>query len=91
MHEHGLMRKLLSQASGEAAARGGELRGLRVRLGALTTSDEDHFRGDFEHVREEIGMPPLALEVEMAPDHPAGVELLSIEVGRGRAREMKSE
>jgi len=81
MHEHGLMTKLLKQASGEAAARGGELRCIRVRLGAMATSDEEHFRGDFEHVREELGMHPITLEVEMAPDHPAGVELLSIEVG----------
>ncbi len=82
MHEHGLMEKLLRRASAEAEARGGALRGVRVRLGALATGDPDHFRGDLEHVREELGMGAVALDLEIAPDHPAGVELLSIDVAR---------
>lgn len=78
MHEHGLMTKLLRRASDEATARGGTLRGLVVRLGALASHDTEHFRGDFEHVREELGLPALTLELEVDPDHPAGVELVSV-------------
>ncbi|MEZ4340249.1 MAG: hypothetical protein R3B82_26805 [Sandaracinaceae bacterium] len=72
------MTKLLRRATDEAAARGGRLRGVVVRLGAMATSDPDHFRGDFEHVREELGLPALTLEIEVDEDHPAGVELLSV-------------
>lgn len=78
MHEHGLMTKLLRRATDEAASRGGRLRGVVVRLGALASSDPDHFRGDFEHVREELGLPALTLELDVDPDHPAGVELVSV-------------
>ena len=81
MHEHGLMTKLLRTAEAEAARRGGVLRTIRVRLGAMASSDPDHFRGDFEHVREELGLGPIGLDIESEPDHPAGVEILSIEVG----------
>lgn len=80
MHEHGLMTRLLTRARAEAEARGGALRGVQVRLGAMASSDPDHFRGDFEHVREELGFGPVELEIEVAPDHPAGVELLSVTV-----------
>ena len=80
MHEHGLMTKLLRKAEDEARRRGGVLRRVRVRLGALTSTGPEHFRGDFEHVCEELGMGGVELDVEVAPDHPAGVELLSIEV-----------
>lgn len=80
MHEHGLIDRLLDRALDEAARRGGTLRAVRVRLGAMATSDPEHFRGDFEHVREERGLHQVALRLETAPDHPAGVELLSIEV-----------
>lgn len=83
MHEHGLMKALLTKAHQQAEARGGSLRALSVRLGAMATSDEDHFRGDFEHVREEMGLGPIELSVELAPEHPAGVELLSILVADG--------
>lgn len=82
MHEHGLMTRLLRRATEEAARRGGALRGVRVRLGALNATDPDHFRGDFEHVREELGLAEVALEIELAPEHPAGVELLSVEIAR---------
>lgn len=79
MHEHGLMTKLLRAAQSEADRRGGALRRVRVRLGALATG-ADHFRGDFEHVREELGLQRVELEIELAPDRPAGVELIGIEV-----------
>jgi Zn finger protein HypA/HybF involved in hydrogenase expression len=83
MHEHGLMTKLLVTAEAQATVRGGALRAVHVRLGARAASDPEHFRGDFEHVREELGMGPVRLELEVAPEHPGGVELLSIEVGDG--------
>lgn len=84
MHEHGLMEKLLRVADEEARARGGRLCGVHVRLGALASTDPDHFRGDFEHVREELGMSPIALTIDVEPDHPSGVEILTIEIGRLR-------
>ncbi len=80
MHEHGLMTRLLRTASEEADKRGGALRKVRVRLGALASSDEAHFRGDFEHVREELGMRDVELEIELAPERPSGVEITGIEV-----------
>lgn len=80
MHEHGLMTKLLRSAQAEAETRGGALREIRVRLGALSSSDPAHFRSDFEHVRDELGLGPIEVTIEPAPDHPAGVELLSIVV-----------
>ncbi len=83
MHEHGLMTRLIERAIEAAEERGGALRAIKVRLGAMATSDEAHFRGDFEHVREELGVGPIDLEVEMAPDHPAGVEIVSIVVAEG--------
>ncbi|MBX3275698.1 MAG: hypothetical protein KF729_35890 [Sandaracinaceae bacterium] len=84
MHEHGLMTKLLRSAEREARERGAALRGVVVRLGAMASSDPDHFRAEFEHVTEELGLGPLTLEVHAAPDHPAGVELLSVVLGEPR-------
>lgn len=75
-----MMTKLITRAQDEAAQRGGALKKITVRLGAMSSSDPDHFREDFEHVREELGLGPIELEIELAPDHPAGVELLSIRV-----------
>jgi hypothetical protein len=81
MHEHGLMRALLARADAEARARGGALRGLRARLGALWAGDAEHFRRDLEHARVELGLRPLRLEVELDPERASGVELIEIEVG----------
>jgi Zn finger protein HypA/HybF involved in hydrogenase expression len=83
MHEHGLMTRLLVTAEAQAKVRGGTLRGVHVKLGARAASDPEHFRGDFEHVREELGLGAVRLTLEVAPDHPGGVELVSIEVGDG--------
>jgi Zn finger protein HypA/HybF involved in hydrogenase expression len=80
MHEHGLITRLLDRALVEARARGGRLAGVRVRLGALAASTPDHFREDFAHVCVERGAGDVRLDLESAPDHPAGVEILSIEV-----------
>ncbi|MFN7700673.1 MAG: hypothetical protein ACK6CU_01565 [Deltaproteobacteria bacterium] len=81
MHEHGLVMRLLERARREAAARGGTLRGLRVRLGALSSSDAAHFREEVEHVCVEHGLGALRLEIEEDRDRPSGIELVSIEVG----------
>ena len=80
MHEHGLMKKLLAQAEAEAAKRGGALRTVKVRLGAMASSDPDHFRGDFEHVCEETGREGLGLEIEVDAARPSGVELIGVEL-----------
>ena len=80
MHEHGLIDRLFRLALAEARQRGGCLRAVHVRLGALASSTPDHFREDFEHVRAELGAGEVALYIETAPDHPTGVELVSIDV-----------
>jgi hydrogenase maturation protease len=79
LHEHGLMTRLIERAVATCRARGGSLRAMTVRLGALSSADEAHFRQDFEHVCAELGLGPVALTVELAPDHPTGVELVRVE------------
>ena len=74
------MEKLIATAQGKASERGGTLRGLKVRLGAMATSTPEHFRDDFVHVRDELGLGDIELTVETAPERPAGVELLSVEI-----------
>lgn len=80
MHEHGLISSLMKRALSEARQRGGRLAAIEVRLGALSASTPEHFREDFEHVCAELGAGEVRLSIEPAPEHPAGVELLSIEV-----------
>ena len=80
MHEHGLITRLMGLALDEARRRGGRLAVVRVRLGALSASTPEHFRADFEHTRVELGAGDVRLEIEPSPDHPAGIELLSIDV-----------
>lgn len=80
MHEHGVITRLLGLALEGARQRGGRLAGVRVRLGALSASTPDHFREDFERVCAELGARTVRLEIELLPDHPAGIELLSIDV-----------
>jgi Zn finger protein HypA/HybF involved in hydrogenase expression len=80
MHEHGLVTRLIERARREAEARGGTLRGMRVRLGALSSSDPAHLREEVEHVCLEHGYGPLGLEIEVDPDRPSGLELVSVEL-----------
>jgi Zn finger protein HypA/HybF involved in hydrogenase expression len=80
VHHLGVISKLLRAAAEEASRRGGSLRRVRVRLGALASLDEAHFREDFGLAREQLGMTRVELEVERAPDRPSGVELVGIEV-----------
>ncbi|GAB4208925.1 MAG: hypothetical protein OHK0013_27830 [Sandaracinaceae bacterium] len=81
MHEHGLVMRLIEKARREAEARGGKLVAMRVRLGALSTSDAAHFREEVEHVCGEHGLGPLGLVIEEDRERPSGIELLSIDVG----------
>lgn len=78
MHEHHLCDRLLDAALEQAQHRTARLVGVRVRLGAMSGSDPDHLRGDFEHVCEERGLGPLDLLVELAPEHPSGLELVGV-------------
>jgi Zn finger protein HypA/HybF involved in hydrogenase expression len=80
MHEHRLTKRLLDLALAEARARGGRLAAVRVRQGALAASTPEHFREDFVHVCAEVGVGDVRLDIEQAPDRPAGIELLSVDV-----------
>jgi Zn finger protein HypA/HybF involved in hydrogenase expression len=80
MHEHGVITRLMGLALEEAQRRGGRLAAVRVRLGALAASTPEHFREDFERACAELGVRGVQLEIEPLPDHPAGIELLSIDV-----------
>ena len=82
MHEMGLVRDLLSRA--EAAANGGDVTALRLRVGALSGADPGYLR---EHIDREAtqrwGRSPM-VEIEASEDatHPdaLGVVLVSVEV-----------
>ena len=82
MHEMSLVRDLLSRA--EAAAKGGDVTALRLRVGALSGADPGYLR---EHIDREAterwGHRPL-IEIEASDDvtHPdaLGVVLVSVEV-----------
>ena len=80
MHEHGIVDRHLAPALEEAARRGGALRGLRVRLGALAASTPERLRADLEHVLTHHPGLAVALEIEEAPEHPAGVELIGVDL-----------
>ena len=82
MHEHGLVDRLVRTALAEAEQRGARLRGVRVRLGAMATIRPEALRHDFDHiVRDHLGLD-VTLDVEEAPDHPAGVEITGLELAR---------
>ena len=51
MHESGVIQKLVQIAFDEAARRGGRLRAIAVRLGALAGGSPEHLRDHFEHER----------------------------------------
>lgn len=87
MHEHGILDRLLERALDEARRRGGALRGVRVRLGALAASTPTRVREDFAHLLSHLGDPAVTLEIEEAPEHPAGVELVAIDVAGSRGGE----
>jgi Zn finger protein HypA/HybF involved in hydrogenase expression len=84
MHETGLIRALIEKARAEATARSAELRGIHIRLGALAGGTAAHLREHFEHELERLGLTGIALHVEEAPAHPAGVELTGLELAEKR-------
>jgi Zn finger protein HypA/HybF involved in hydrogenase expression len=82
VHEHGLVDRLVKKALAEADRRGARLRGVRVRLGAMATVGPDALRRDFDHlVREHLGLD-VTLEIEEAPDHPAELEIVGLDLAR---------
>jgi len=80
MHETGLIRRLLELAREEAHRRGGRLRAIDVRLGALAGGSPEHMREHFEIEAGALGLADLVLNITEAPEHPAGVELTGIEL-----------
>ena len=83
MHETGVIRKLLDTARQEADRRGGALRAVHVRLGALAGGTAAHLRDHFTVEARALGLDGLELHIAEAPDHPAGVEITGIEIAGG--------
>lgn len=82
MHEHGLIDRLVGLALAEAVERGGRLRAVYVRLGCLATHTPEALRREFDHItRAHLGHE-VALVIEEAPERPAGIEIVGIDVAR---------
>lgn len=80
MHEHGLVDRLVKRALALASERNGRLVAVHVRLGAMATWSPVQLQQEFDHIaREHLGLD-VTLHVEAAPDHPAGIEIVAIEV-----------
>lgn len=84
MHETGVIRKLVQTALEEAESRGGRLMRIYIRLGALAGGTAAHLREHFVHEIRALGLDDIDLVIEEAPDHPAGVEITGIDIGRKR-------
>ncbi|PRP96542.1 hypothetical protein ENSA5_36180 [Enhygromyxa salina] len=82
MHESGIIRKLIETARAEAERRGGRLRAIELRLGALAGGSADHLRGHFELELERLGLSDIRLDIREAAAHPAGVEITAIEIAK---------
>ncbi|MCA9691719.1 MAG: hypothetical protein R3A51_16200 [Nannocystaceae bacterium] len=80
MHESGMIRALIATARAEATRRGGLLRGIHVRLGALAGGSPEHLREHLEIEARALGLGGLELHLTQAPDRPTGVELTAIEL-----------
>lgn len=80
MHESGLIRTLVERAQEEATRRHASLRAIFVRLGALAGGSAAHLREHFEIELARLGLEGVALHIEEAPAHPAGVELTGVEL-----------
>ena len=80
MHETGLIRSLIHTALTEANDRGGSLRAIHVRLGALAGGTANHLRHHFEHELASLDLAPVTLHIEEAPLRPSGVELTAVEI-----------
>lgn len=82
MHESGLIRKLIQIAIDEATSRGGDLRSISIRLGALAGGSPEHLRGHFEIELRELGLEAIRLDIEEEPFSPTGVDITSIEIAK---------
>lgn len=80
MHEHGVIQKLVQIAFDEAARRGGRLRAIEVRLGALAGGSPEHLREHFEAELARRGETGIALQIDVQPAYPGGVEITGIEL-----------
>ena len=66
-------------------ARGGRLRRIHVRLGALAGGSPAHLREHFEQECEVMGLGELHMHIVEDPDLPTGVEITGIELVEERA------
>ncbi|MBI4604849.1 MAG: hypothetical protein HY721_23040 [Planctomycetes bacterium] len=82
MHESGIADKLIALARAEAARRGGRLRAVRVRLGALAEASAEQLRAALDHLRAEHGLD-VAVDLRLDPGYPGGVEIESLEIEGG--------
>ena len=80
MHETRLIRRLIETAQAEARQRGGDLRAIHVRLGALAGGSPEHLRQHFVIEARALGLEGLGLHIDEAPECPAGVEITGLEV-----------
>ncbi len=82
MHEMGLVRDLLSRA--EAAADGGTIKCLRIRVGALAGADPAYLLEYLDREATERWGSCPAIEIELSEDatnaEALGVVLVSLEV-----------
>ena len=75
-----MIRRLIEIARAQARERGGELRAVHVRLGALAGGTPGHLREHFAIELAALGLAGIELHVVAAPDEPTGVEITGIEV-----------
>jgi hypothetical protein len=75
-----MIRRLIETAQSEARERGGELRAVHIRLGALAGGSPEHIKEHFLIEARALGLDNIALHISEAPDHPAGVEITGLEV-----------
>ena len=80
MHESGVIQRLVQIAFDEAARRGGRLRAIAVRLGALAGGSPEHLRDHFEHELTRRGVTGIKLQIDAQPAYPGGVEITGIEL-----------
>jgi hydrogenase nickel incorporation protein HypA/HybF len=85
VHEQALMRDLMQRIAAEAKAEGAaRVTRIRVRLGALSHLNEEHFREHFEDASRGTVAEGAAVEAELRTDpteqHAQGVMLESIEL-----------
>ena len=80
MHESGLIRQLVQTALDASAERGGELRGIHIRLGVLAGGSAAHLREHFEQEITRRDLPSLSLTIVEDSEFLGGIEIESIEL-----------